>query len=624
MPSPTKLSSLLEREESPPNGSPVHMDAIVSSPVAPPNTAIPPRTVQTTSSPIKTPETVSRIHPSHEEMHPSKAQHSIVKLARSESKSRLQMPEGWRARPEPGSSSTAIAQSTPTKTRGSLPAHMSSPRFDFTFSRPDAHLSIETQKIMESVREEATKIRAQMQAERNKQGPKDEEADHLHEVGGRRIATPRGKVGRYSDVHMQAFKKMDSIAGHASVWKTKIPPNAASLKPSHSKARLNAEEPKGRADRSIRSNEDDRLENTAPGKRARKNYGDDASSARPLSRGAASASESGHSDPSKPRTPPGRPSALTTPTKASLARSASVKQMKISMIPSLSRSQSTKTIRRSGTPKVEGGNRQLTPRSRFGHLKSILHRHQPKFSNDPAQVAAGTHLPAPEGGVTCDQEWPSLPSTPRAGLRTPAVNKRVDFTPGTKSKFDLAAASPSPSRIPGLHSHRSADPFASAPSLYPSLANSPTITTRTPKPSTPGDFTFRSDRILPLESTPFRAKNPTIRQVRPSGITTPMTAFENLPPIPHGISNKKRRRADSDDEDVENVPPAGEIEENDDGPRTKKLKSSPPKEGPAGAQRKTSKMGGSAIPKPTGARPGVMGVLSMSRLQMLARPKKRR
>lgn len=623
MPSPTKLSSLLEREESPPNGSPVHIDAIVSSPVAPPNTAIPQRTVQTTSSPIKTPETVSRIHPSHEEMHPSKAQHSIIKFARSESKSRLQVPEGWRTLPEPGSSSTAIAQSTPTKTRGSLPAHMSSPSFNFTFSQPDAHLSIETQKIMESVREEATKIKAQMQAERNKQEQKDEEADHLHGAGGRRIAKPRGKAGRYSDVHMQAFRKMDSIAGHASAWKSKIPQNAASLKPSHSTARLNADEPKGRADRSMRSNDDDRLENTAPGKRARKNYGDDASSARPLSRGAASESESSHSDPSKPWTQPGLPSAITTPTKASLARSASVKQVKTSMIPSLSRSQSTKTIRHSVTPKVEGGNKRLTSLSRFGNMKSILHRHQPKFSNDPAKVAAGTHIPAPEGSVTCDKELPSLPSTPHAGLRTPAIIKRVDFTPGTKSKFDLAAASPSPSKIPGLQSHRSADPFASAPSLYPSLANSPSITTRTPKPSTPGDFTFRSHRTLPLESTPFGAKNPTIRQVRPSGITTPMTAFENLPPIPHGISNKKRRRADSDDEDAENVPPAREME-NDDGPRTKKLKSSPQKEGPAGAKRKTSKMGGSAIPKPAGARQGVMGVLSMSRLHMLARPKNRR
>lgn len=630
MPSPTKLSSLIEREESPPNGSPVHIDDIVSSPIAPPNTAISRRTSQITSSPIKTPQTTSRFHPSHEEMHPGKTQHGTVTVGRSDSQSQLQVPKGLQMVPEPRYSSAAMVQSTPTKMSGSLPAHMSSPSFNFTFSQHDVHLSIETQKIMENVREEAAKIKAQMQAERGKQEQKDKEENHLYGVGGRKIAKPRGKAGRYSDVHMQAFKKMDSIAGHASSWKNKIQPNAASLKLSNSKTRLIADEPKVRADKSIpstRSNGDDRLENTAPGKRAKKNYRDDASSARPLSSDASAESGSSQSDPSKAWAQTGLPSGATTPTKASLARSASVKQMKTSMIPSLSRSQSTKTIRHPVTPKLEGNGKRLTSLSRFGSVKSILHRHQPKFSNDPAKVAAGTHIPAPEGSVTLNKDLPSLPSSPHTGLRTPAIVKHVDFTPAAKSNFNLIAASPSPSKIPGLRLHPSADLFLSEPSLYPSLANSPNITTRTPKTlkaSTPVDFTFRADKTLPLESDPFSAKTPTIRRVRPSGITTPMTAFENLPPIPHGISNKKRRRADSDDEDAENVPPTEDIEENDDGPRTKKLKTSPQKAAPAEAKRKTSKLRGTAIPKPAGVRQGGTGVLSLSRLHMLARPKNRR
>lgn len=629
MPSPTKLSSLVEREESPPDGSQAHIDAIVSSPIAPPNTAISRRTAEITSSPTKLPPITPRFHPSHEEMHTSKAQQTTAKFGTSVFQPQFRVPEGSRTVPEPGSPSAVIVQSTPTKMRGSLPGHMSSPNFNFAFAQTDAHLSAETQKIMDSVRGEAAKIKAQMQAERDKQEQKDEEANHLFGVGGRKIAKPRGKAGRYSDVHLQAFKKMDSIAGHASAWKNKIQPNGASLKTSHSKARLNADEPKVVVDRpmpSTRSNDDDRLENTAPGKRAKRNYGDDASSARPLSRDANTESESGQSDP-KAWTQAGPPSAATTPTKASLARSASVKQMKTSMIPSPSRSQSTKTVRHPITPKIEGGNKRLTSLSRFGSIKSILHRHQPKFSNDPAKVAAGTHIPAPEGGVTFDQEPPSLPSTPHPGLQTPATVKRVDFAPDTKSKFDFAALSRSPSKIPGLHLHRPADLSAFEPSLYPSLANSPNITTRTPKtpkPSTPVDFTFRADKTLPLGSNPFSTKSPTIRQVRPSGITTPMTAFENLPPIPHGLTNKKRRRADSDDEDVENFPPAQKNEENNDGPRTKKLKSSPQKEAPLGAKKKTTKMGGSAIPKPTGARQGGMGVLSFSRLHMLSRPKTKR
>ena len=627
MPSPTKLSSLIEREESPPNGAPV-------SPAAPPNTAISRPTSQITTSPIQTPS-ASRIQPSHEELHPSKAQHSTVKCERSDSQSRLQVPQGWPTVPKPGSSSAAIVQSTPIKVRGSLPGHLSSPSFDFTFPQRDAHLSVETERIMESVREEATKIKAQMQADRAKQEQMDEEASqHLYGVGGRKIAKPKGKAGRYSDVHMQAFKKMDSIAGHASTWKTKIPPNAASLKRSNSKARLNADEPKVKVDMSmpvIRSMDDERLENPAPGKRAKKNYGDDASSARTLSKtDAASESES---DPSKAWTHTGQPSAVTTPTKASLARSASVKSVKTSMIPSLSRSQSTKTIRRSGAPTLEGGNKHLTPLSRFGSVKSILHRRQPKFSNDPAKLAAGTHVPSPDGSVTFDKELPSLPSlpslssTPHAGFGAPAIVKRVDFAPTPRSRADRAVASPPPSKIPGPHLQPCADRSTSEPSLYPSLANSPNITTRipkTPKPSTPHAFTFRADRNLPVESNPFSSKTSTIRQVRPSGITTPMTAFENLPPIPHGIFNKKRRRADSDDEDVENVPPASAITETDDGPRAKRLKSSPQKEAPAAAKRKPSKTGGSAIPKPARARQGGMGRLSLSRLNLLARPKTRR
>lgn len=629
MPSPTKLSSLVEREESPPSGSQVHIDAIRSSSMTPTNTAILRCDSPIKSSSTKTPQPIAGNHPSHEEMHPSKAQHSSVKFGTMDSQSRLLDHEGSRTVPKPRYSSAAVVQSTPTKMRGSMPALLSSPNFNFTFSPTDATLSVEAQKIMDSVRGEAAKIKAQMQAERDQQEHKEEEANHLYGVGGRTIAKPRGKAGRYSDVHMQEFKKMDSIAGHASTWKNKPQPNEASLKRSNSKARLKAEEPKTKVDRSIRSNNDDRLENTAPGKRAKKNYRDDASSARPPSRDEASEGECSQPDSSQTWAQTGLPSAVTTPTKASLARSASVKQVKTSMIPSLSRSQSTKTIRHAVTPKLDGGNKRLTSLSRFGNMKSILHRRQPKFSDDPAKVAAGTHIPAPEVGVTLEKDLPplaSLPSTPHPGRRTPAnaIVKHVDFTPGTKLNFDFAAASPSPSKIPLPQLHQPTGLFTSGPSLYPSLANSPNITTRTPKiptPSAPIEFSFRANQTLPLERSPLAAKTPTIRQVRPSGIATPMTALENLPPIPHGISNKKRRRVDSDDEDMENVPPANGTEENGDGPRTKKLKFSPQKEAPTGAKKKTPKLGGTTIPKPASARPGV---LSLSRLHMLSRPKNKR
>lgn len=68
---------------------------------------------------------------------------------------------------------------TPSKSRGSLPAHMSSPGFDFSFTRPESDLSVEAQRIMVSVREEAARIKSQMQAEQQKKLDKEETLSSL-------------------------------------------------------------------------------------------------------------------------------------------------------------------------------------------------------------------------------------------------------------------------------------------------------------------------------------------------------------------------------------------------------------------------------------------------------------
>lgn len=609
--SPTKLSSLVEREETPPSGSQVNIDALVSSSMATPNTAMSKRDSHVTPSLLKTPRTTSRFDPGLEEMHPSKVQQSTAKLGRLDSHLCFQMPETLRLAPEPKSASATTVQSTPTKCKGSLPKHMSSSTFDFSLALPESHLSMETQKIMDNVREEAAKIKAQMQAERDKQERRDEEASHMYGVIGRPIAKPKGKAGRYSQVHMQEFKKMDSIAGHPSTWKNKSQasqPNADSLKRSKSKVRLNA----GEMDGKIRANENDRLENTAPSKRARKNYADDASAARPLSSGATAEKGTAQSIPTKPCSQFGLPSVVSTPTQASLARSASVKHLKTS-IPSLPRSNSTKILACPVTPKTEGNNKCPTSLTKFGGIKPILHRHQPKLSNDLIKVAAVTHLPPPEAAVSLNKDLPSLPCTPM-------IDKRVDFTPTTKARYDLAAASPSPSKIPGLHLN------LSDPVKYPSLPDSSNLATGISKLATtaaPASFTFRADKTLKFESAPSLGKTPTIRQVRPSGIATPMTSYEPLPPIPHGMPNKKRRRVDSDDEDTENVFTKGKAREDEDGPRAKKVKGSPQKDRSTSNKGNNDKIGGSAIPKLTPGKEKKRSVLSLSRLHMLARPKDR-
>ena len=615
------------------------LNTIVTSPLAPPNTAVAHDRFIAPSSPVKTPQTASRIQPSMEEMHPSKVHQSTVKPSTSR--------QGLggifsRLTASPSKSTlTALPQPTPSKLKGSLPEKMTSPTFDFSFERPESDLSVEAQKIMDSVREEAAKIKAQMIEERSKQEHQDGETDQLYGVGGRKMAKAKGKSGRYSDVHKQEFKKMDSIAGHASIWKTKIETNASSLKRSPSKAGL--DEPLGKLPRSKsfktfgQNISSERLENTAPGKRAKQSRHDDTSSARPVSRDTDPESKSIQTTSAPVRPQSGLPSAVTTPTKASLARSISVKSMKTSMIPSLSRSASTKTLGSPAVPKTEGSNKYFSSLSRFGSMKSILHRSQPKFSSDPAKIAAGTHLPLPQGKSDLEKELSSLPGTPSVGLPRSPTMKRVGFTASTKPQHSPTTNLPSPSKIPTPHpqhqSQAAEDLAQGSDSIaYPDLGNSPNITTRTkiPKASTPGDFTFRSEKTMdfnPSSPTPITSPGNTIRHVRPSGISTPVPTFDSIPSIPHGMSNKKRRRAESDSEaeDEENVDPMAVHEVDDNQPKAKKQRMNGSAEIVAHAPSPSKKrVAGSKIPKLGGAKEkGRMGI-SLGRLNMLARPKERR
>ena len=597
------------------------------------------RSVADQPAPVKTPQTASRIQPSMEDMHPSKVHQSTIKPSASRYGfgNILSRMAGSPTKNTP----TELPQQTPSKSKSSMPGKLTSPTFDFSFERPESDLSVEAQKIMDSVREEAAKIKSQMIEERSKQEHKDGETDQLYGVGGRKIAKPKGKTGRYSDIHKQEFRKMDSIAGHASLWKNKIENNASSLKRSPSKAGF--DEPLGKLPRSKsfktsgRQSPGDRLENTLPGKRAKQNRYDDTSSARTVKHDADSEADTAETTSAKVKPQSGLPSAVTTPTKASLARSVSVKSMKTSMIPSLSRSASTRTLTSPAAPKTEGSNKYQSSLSRFGSMKSILHRSQPKFSSDPTKIAAGTHLPLPHGKLDLEKELPSLPSTPSMGLHRSPTMKRVGFTSSTKSQNDLMANSPSPTKIPTPHLHHQSqqleDNSNNLDSIsYPDLGSSPNITTRTkiPRASTPGDFTFRSEKTMDFTTTsPTTVASPgsTIRHVRPSGISTPLSAFTNLPSIPHGMSNKKRRRVESDTEaeEEENIDPMATVETDDDQPKSKKQRMN-------GAQERTAdtpspskrRATGSRIPKLGGPKESARKGISLGRLNMLARPKDRR
>ena len=567
---------------------------------------------------IKTPQT--EIRPSHEEMHPSKAHQSTAK----DPDSGLIL----------GFVDVDAVKKTPTKctikTVNSVEAIQSqptTPNFDFKWNRPDTILSPEAQKIMESVREQAAKIKVKMQAERDEQARKDVETAQLFDVGGRKIAFPKGKSGRYSDIHKQEFKKMDSIAGHISSWKNKFQAGSMSLKRSNSKAGLgdasSSDLELSAANKANIDSANRRLENKAPGKRVKQNHQDDVSSGRPVSRDSQLASLSKHNTTGIIRSKSGISSTLTTPTKASLARAASVKYPHTTKIPMLGRSKSFKELASPSGVRSEGNNKYISSLNRFGSMKSILHKPNHKYSDDPVKVAEGTHLPAPTqtSKVFVNKELPGLPAAyPKAIASSPSMKHvNFDLTPNTKSAIQLAAASPSPSKIPALRCPAKPLGAANLPDkiTYPQLSRPGPLSSN---PTQPGDFTFRSTKTINVGPAGFNPGTPTIRQVRPSGIATPLAAFEHLPNIPHGMPNKKRRRADSDDEGEENIPPHAEHEV--EGPKAKKLKSMAlPEKGASSEPSIGVKKGTAAqITKPGKGK----GILSLSRLNMLARPKNRR
>ena len=567
---------------------------------------------------LRTPSTASRrTQPDHDEMHPSKIQQSTAKAP--DSGLRL----GFIDVKENGKPVTIKAiESTPSKST----LDTSTAGFDFKWSKEN-DLSSEAQKIMESVREEAAKIKEKLQAERDEQARKDEEADQMGNIGQRKIAKPKGKAGRYSDAHREEFKKMDSISNHVSVWKNKISTSNSntSLKRTNSKANLgDLESTRNRPD-------SDRLENTAPGKRIKATFHADVSSARPVSRDS-------QIERSPTKIEHGLPSFVTTPTKASLARSASVKTLRSSKIPSLSRSKSSKDITSPSVPQTEGSNKYLSSLKRVTSVKSILQRPQRKFSDDPLKIAAGTHLPTPKRVPDVNKNLPTLPVADRTTpVHSPSI-KRVGFVLNNKAASDLAAASPSPSKIPSLITQR---PIEASPTKIPDKLTYPNLQRLNNGPLSshpPGDFSFRSSKPMNFGPATSGVNSPTIRRVRPSGIATPITAFENLPAVPHGMPNKKRRRVDEDDDDgdevedrhenQENHPPA-DLQSEDMPSPAKKTRRTPvvkqqqqedmPKTGAADRRRMRKGNKGTVAGGTSKEKKG----MSLSRLNMLARPKER-
>ncbi|CAK7215584.1 hypothetical protein SBRCBS47491_002530 [Sporothrix bragantina] len=373
----------------------------------PPSPMLPPPQTPAGSSPVK---------PSKSEMRPGKANgpkappSSALRLGFADIETaRQESPTTAKSNKIAASATLKVVSpeqdtQTPSKTRSPLSAI--SP-FTFRFSRlkgkpttdeavasagsfaspkkaagtPDLGLSDEARRMMEELREEAQKIRADLEVQRDQERAREEEEDAAH--GGRRIAKPKSRAGRYSAAHTAEFDKMDSIANHPSAFRiarftpvkstaavssttttTTTTPAIASqargLKRTQSKANLD-ETPTsksvsktpasmavgmsttkkhfnplfgadGKPPQSARKgnilfppNEEERPMSAA--KRIKQNIGDDASSSRPISRDGSSLPRPAHMGGSVSSLGRSHTTAsLLTPTKASsLARSMSIK-----------------------------------------------------------------------------------------------------------------------------------------------------------------------------------------------------------------------------------------------------------------------------------------------------------
>lgn len=309
-----------------------------------------------------TPKQTTTSIPSHDEMHPAQHHPSTAKPL-DEARWLGFADMARHTEPPKQTSRIATLQGTPTR-EPRTQSDITSPQYKFTFQREHSlELSPEAKKLMLEKREEAARIREQMTAAG--EGYYDVET-----AVARKIAMPKGKSGRFSQAHLDQFQKMDSIAGHASAFRTNsawqkptpaqqqpqpaiLQSTAKSLKRNPSKAQLDEPDrapavtlsrspskptvfaggsslPRVTSQKNL--HEAAESHQTSPAKRVKRFQGDDATITRP------SSSESDVRQPATPSPVKQQPSypdltSLDSPTQASLARAASIKSMKTSKIP---------------------------------------------------------------------------------------------------------------------------------------------------------------------------------------------------------------------------------------------------------------------------------------------------
>lgn len=477
---------------------------------------------------------------------------------------------------------SGLTQVTPSK--GSA---MPSSPFTFTFTRQgtaaDLGLSTRAQEMMNELREEAAKIKAELAAQRELEKA-EEEAN-----GGRRIAKPKGKSSRFSAVHMAEFKKMDSIENHPSAFRAlrnQLTPVAgikrtssranldelaspitqrSGIKRTQSKARLDEPDtPRYRKTTTAGSPIKSRLpvdsNPPTPAKRFKQRLEDDASSSRPSSRDGSSIPR-----PKSSGVDAAGGSLARSHSSANLAASA----QKMSMARAAARGPTISLVRSPSKPDLSSPQKSLAPTAlppgaatptrrilspgRFERVKSILRGTKSNIEKP------GSAIPVPAGASRTpnpprvDKALPPVPACATSPRRK--LSKRLIATPTAKETIKLQnSPSPLPSsnifkfRAKSSQSSRSEAPrFASVDAVvsgaakgagevaYPDLSKfgttSPAVNAdgkagSMPPPSVPGTFSFRSDHTISFGSvspTGFGgcAGQSSLRHVRPSILPMP-------------------------------------------------------------------------------------------------------
>ncbi|TKX18750.1 hypothetical protein C1H76_9011 [Elsinoe australis] len=427
--------------------------------------------------------------PSDEEMHPEKYHNSTSKPL---DEARWLGISAMVPHTEPPKAIEKWTPAADTPTKNVKHADMTNtPAFEFTFRAQSLELSNEARQMMAEKREEAARIKREM-------ARIEEEKEESEDPEGRKKAKPKGRVGRFSDVHMAQFKKMDSIANHASVSRPNSRDQNQDFRPS-SRDRMQDVRPSSRDNGSSSSGQTSKIQypslKRSGSKAGLKQGGRDEeektvhqkavqrpthsvptpekNNRRPTPEEGGSPAKRVRLDTARTALPvpaqpvvqvatpsvmqqsvhgsPAKSSAITypslsTPTKSSLARAATVKANKTSMIPSLTRTPS-KSASKAPPSKNHAGN-------------SLLARSPTKFAHMSAKKEAPRVAPA--SPLLARSPTKSL-FTERLGINTGSGNE-----PGEdKTPF----LSRSPARLPKEISTSEAD--AEPKNKIPLLARTP-------------------------------------------------------------------------------------------------------------------------------------------------------